>query len=237
MDERFSRTAALLGESAMEKLNKSKVAIFGIGGVGSYAFEALVRSGVGEIEIIDSDSVSLTNLNRQLIATEESVGKYKVDVAAERAKAINPDIKITTRRLFFDETTADSFDFSSYDYVIDAIDTVSSKIALILKAQDAGVKIISSMGTGNKLDPTKFLIADIFKTSVCPLARVMRSELRKRGVKQLKVLYSKEEPIKALASDESTPKTRHAPASIAFVPSVAGLIIAGEVIRELAEIQ
>ena len=235
MSERFSRTAALLGEGAMEKLKNSKVAIFGVGGVGSYAFEALVRSGVGTIEIVDSDRVSLSNLNRQLIATEESVGKYKVDVAKERAKSINPDAKIITRQLFFDESTEAEFDFSDCDYVIDAIDTVSAKIALIMKAQREGAKIISSMGTGNKLDPTAFEITDIYKTSVCPLARVMRTELKKRGVRRLKVLYSKEEPIKATVSDDSLPKTRHAPASIAFVPSTAGLIIAGEVIKDLIE--
>lgn len=233
MNERFARTEALIGSEALNKLKKARVAIFGVGGVGGYALEALVRSGIGEIDLIDSDTVAESNLNRQIIATEESIGKYKVDVAAARAKSINPDIKINTRIAFFSSENENEFDFSACDYIIDAIDTVSSKIALILKAEREGTKIISSMGTGNKLDPLAFEITDIYKTSVCPLARVMRTELKKRGVKKLKVLYSKEEPIKALASDSDTPKTRHAPASISFVPSVAGLAIAGEVIKDL----
>lgn len=233
MSERFSRTEALIGKDAAQKLKKARVAVFGIGGVGSYALEALVRSGVGEIDLIDSDIVAPTNLNRQIIATETTIGKYKVEVAAQRAKSINPDVKINTRIAFFSAENENEFDFSSYDYVIDAIDTVSSKIVLILKAEREGVKIISSMGTGNKLNPLAFEITDIYKTSVCPLARVMRTELKRRGIKKLKVLYSKEEPIKALADDGDAPKTRHAPASIAFVPSVAGLAIAGEVIKDL----
>ena len=233
MDERFSRTETLLGKGAMEKLKNSRVAVFGVGGVGGYALEALVRSGVGEIDLIDSDVVAKTNINRQIIATEDSIGKYKVDVAKERAESINPEVKINTRIAFFSPENASDFDFSAYDYIIDAIDTVSSKLALIEKAVREGVKIISSMGTGNKLNPLAFEITDIYKTSVCPLARVMRTELKKRGVKKLKVLYSKEEPIKALANDSDAPKTRHAPASIAFVPSVAGLAIAGEVIKDL----
>ena len=233
MDERFSRTETLLGKGAMEKLKNSRVAVFGVGGVGGYALEALVRSGVGEIDLIDSDVVAKTNINRQIIATEDSIGKYKVDVAKERAESINPEVKINTRIAFFSPENASDFDFSAYDYIIDAIDTVSSKLALIEKAVRGGVKIISSMGTGNNLNPLAFEITDIYKTSVCPLARVMRTELKKRGVKKLKVLYSKEEPIKALANDSDAPKTRHAPASIAFVPSVAGLAIAGEVIKDL----
>jgi tRNA A37 threonylcarbamoyladenosine dehydratase len=233
MDERFSRTEALIGSEALQKLKNSRVAIFGVGGVGSYALEALVRSGVGEIDLIDSDTVALTNINRQIIANEETVGKYKVEVAEKRAKTINPDVKINTRIAFFATENENEFDFSGVDYVIDAIDTVSSKIALIMKAERENVKIISSMGTGNKLNPLAFEISDIYKTSVCPLARVMRAELKKRGVKKLKVLYSKEEPKKALANDSDSPKTRHAPASIAFVPSVAGLAIAGEVIKDL----
>lgn len=233
MDERFSRTEALIGSEAISKLKRAKVAIFGVGGVGGYALEALVRSGVGEIDLIDSDTVAPTNINRQIIATDETIGKYKVEVAAERAKSINPNVKINTRIAFFSPENEDSFDFSCYDYIIDAIDTVSSKIALILKAEREGIKIISSMGTGNKLNPLSFEISDIYKTSVCPLARVMRAELKKRGVRKLKVLYSKEEPIKALASDSDSPKTRHAPASISFVPSVAGLVIGGEVIKDL----
>jgi len=233
MDERFSRTESLIGKEALKKLEGSRVAIFGVGGVGGFALEALVRSGVGEIDLIDSDTVAKTNINRQIIATEESIGKYKVDVALERAKSINPSAKINTRAAFFSEENENDFDFSAYDYVIDAIDTVSSKIALILKAEREGVKIISSMGTGNKLNPLAFEITDIYKTSVCPLARVMRVELKRRGVKKLKVLYSREEPRKVLANDSDTPKTRHAPASIAFVPSVAGLVIASEVIKDL----
>ena len=233
MNERFSRTEALIGSEALKKLNNSRVAIFGVGGVGGYALEALVRSGVGEIDLIDSDTVAPTNINRQIIATEETIGKYKVEVAKERARSINPNVKINTRIAFFSTENENEFDFSVYDYIIDAIDTVSSKIALILKAAREGVKIISSMGTGNKLDPLAFEITDIYKTSVCPLARVMRAELKKRGIKKLKVLYSKEEPIKALASDDDAPKTRHAPASISFVPSVAGLAIGGEVIKDL----
>ena len=233
MDERFSRTESLIGKEALKKLEGSRVAIFGVGGVGGFALEALVRSGIGEIDLIDSDTVAKTNINRQIIATEESIGKYKVDVALERAKSINPSAKINTRVAFFSEENENDFDFSAYDYVIDAIDTVSSKIALILKAEREGVKIISSMGTGNKLNPLAFEITNIYKTSVCPLARVMRSELKRRGVKKLKVLYSREEPRKVLANDSNAPKTRHAPASIAFVPSVAGLVIASEVIKDL----
>ena len=233
MDERFSRTETLLGKGAMEKLKNSRVAVFGVGGVGGYALEALVRSGVGEIDLIDSDVVAKTNINRQIIATGDSIGKYKVDVAKERAESINPEVKINTRIAFFSPENASDFDFSAYDYIIDAIDTVSSKLALIEKAVREGVKIISSMGTGNKLNPLAFEITDIYKTSVCPLARVMRTELKKRGVKKLKVLYSKEEPIKALANDSDAPKTRHAPASVAFVPSVAGLAIGGEVIKDI----
>ena len=233
MDERFSRTEALIGSEALNKLKNAKVAIFGIGGVGGYVLEGLVRSGVGELLLVDSDTVALTNINRQIIANDESVGKYKVELAMERAKSINPDVKIDTRIAFFSTETENDFDFSRYDYIVDAIDTVSSKIALILKAEREGAKIISSMGTGNKLNPLAFEITDIYKTSVCPLARVMRAELKKRGVKKLKVLFSKEEPIKALAADSDAPKTRHAPASISFVPSVAGLAIAGEVIKDL----
>ena len=237
MNERFSRTEALIGSEALKKLNNSKVAIFGIGGVGGYVLEGLVRSGVGEILLVDSDTVALANINRQIIATEDTIGKYKVEVAAERAKSINPDIKIDTRIAFFSEESENQFDFSTYDYIVDAIDTVSSKIALIMKAEREGAKIISSMGTGNKLNPLAFEITDIYKTSVCPLARVMRTELKKRGIKKLKVLFSKEEPIKALANDADAPKTRHAPASISFVPSVAGLAIAGEVIKDIAGIK
>ena len=226
----FSRTELMLGEDAMKRLAATRVAIFGVGGVGGYALEALVRSGVGEIDVIDFDTVSESNINRQIIATEDSVGKYKVDVCRERALSINSEVKINAIRSFFSVDNADEFDLAKYDYIIDAIDTVSAKIELIVRAQAAGAKIISSMGAGNKLDPTRFEVSDIYKTSVCPLARVMRTELKKRGVKKLKVVYSKEEPIKRTIDGNG----RHAPGSIAFVPSVVGLIIAGEVIKDIA---
>ena len=225
----FSRTELMLGEDAMKRLAATRVAIFGVGGVGGYALEALVRSGVGEIDVIDFDTVSESNINRQIIATEDSVGKYKVDVCRERALSINSEVKINAIRSFFSVDNADEFDLAKYDYIIDAIDTVSAKIELIVRSQAAGVKIISSMGAGNKLDPTRFEVSDVYKTSVCPLARVMRTELKKRGVKKLKVVYSKEEPIKRTIDGNG----RHAPGSIAFVPSVVGLIIAGEVIKDI----
>ena len=228
--EHFSRTELLLGEEAMKRLATTRVAIFGVGGVGGYALEALVRSGVGEIDVIDFDTVSESNINRQIIATEDSVGKYKVDVCRERALSINSEVKINAIRSFFSVDNADEFDLAGYDYIIDAIDTVSAKIELIVRSLAAGTKIISSMGAGNKLDPTRFEVSDIYKTSVCPLARVMRTELKKRGVKKLKVVYSKEEPIKRTVDGNG----RHAPGSIAFVPSVVGLIIAGEVIKDIA---
>ena len=227
----FSRTELLLGTAAMKKLAATRVAIFGVGGVGGYALEALVRSGVGEIDIIDYDTVSESNINRQIIATEDSVGKYKVDVCRERALSINSEVKINAIRSFFSVDNADEFDLSGYDYIIDAIDTVSAKIELIVRAEAAGTRIISSMGAGNKLDPTRFEVSDIYKTSVCPLARVMRTELKKREVKKLKVVYSKEEPIKRTVDGNG----RHAPGSIAFVPSVVGLIIAGELIKDIAK--
>ena len=227
----FSRTELLLGTAAMKKLAATRVAIFGVGGVGGYALEALVRSGVGEIDIIDFDTVSESNINRQIIATEDSVGKYKVDVCRERALSINSEVKINAIRSFFSVDNADEFDLSGYDYIIDAIDTVSAKIELIVRAEAAGTRIISSMGAGNKLDPTRFEVSDIYKTSVCPLARVMRTELKKREVKKLKVVYSKEEPIKRTVDGNG----RHAPGSIAFVPSVVGLIIAGELIKDIAK--
>ena len=220
----------MLGEAAMNRLAATRVAIFGVGGVGGYALEALVRSGVGEIDVIDFDTVSESNINRQIIATEQTVGRYKVDVCRERALSINSNVKINAIRSFFSLDNADDFDLSKYDYIIDAIDTVSAKIELIVRSQAAGVAIISSMGAGNKLDPTRFEVSDIYKTSVCPLARVMRAELKKRGVKKLKVVYSKEEPIRRTVDGNG----RHAPGSIAFVPSVVGLIIAGEVIKDVA---
>ena len=225
MENRFSRTEALLGEWAMEKLKKARVAVFGIGGVGGHVVEALVRSGVGAVDIVDSDKVCLSNLNRQIIATESSIGKYKVDVMKERILDINPEAVVNVHKCFYLPETKDEFDFSQYSYVVDAVDTVTAKIQLVMEAAEACVPIISSMGAGNKLDPTAFQVADIYKTSVCPLAKVMRRELKKRGIKKLKVVYSREQPVVKNA----------VPASVAFVPSVAGLIIAGEVIKDLAK--
>lgn len=233
MPNQFSRTELLLGKEAVEKLSKSRVAVFGVGGVGGYTVEALVRSGLGNIDIIDNDTVSLTNLNRQIIALHSTVGKYKVDVLSDRIKDINPNCNVKTYKLFYTHETADKFDFSNYDYVVDAIDTVKGKIELVLQAKEAGTPIISSMGAGNKLDPTAFEVSDISKTSVCPLARVMRYELRKRGVNHLKVVYSKEAPIIPKECDEETSGRRQIPGSTAFVPSAAGLVIAGEVIKDL----
>ena len=243
MLNQFSRTEFLLGPEEMEHLSVCRVAVFGIGGVGGYAVEGLVRSGVGAMDLIDHDRVCLTNLNRQLHATRKTVGKYKVDVAEERAHEINPDCRVTTYKTFFMPDTQAMFDFTQYDYVVDAIDTVTGKLALIEQAQAAGTPVISAMGAGNKLDPTAFRVADIYKTSVCPLARVIRSECRKRGIRHLKVVYSIEQPTRPLgdpaAGSVCSPDTRECtvrkdvPGSIAFVPSVAGLIIAGEVVRDL----
>lgn len=233
MNEQFSRSGLIFGEEAMERLARARVAVFGVGGVGGYVVEALARSGIGALDIIDNDTVALTNLNRQIIALHSTIGEYKVDVAARRVLDINPDIKIKAYRTFFTPETADEFDFSEYDYVVDAIDTVTGKIELVMKAQKANVPIICSMGAGNKLDPTAFEVADIYKTSVCPLARVMRNELKKRGVKHLKCVYSKEIPISPRPTDEASGK-RQTPGSCAFVPSVVGLIIAGEVVKQLA---
>ena len=228
----FSRTELLLGSKGMEKLKNSRVAVFGIGGVGGHAAEALARSGVGALDLIDSDVISLTNINRQIIATLDKVGQYKTDVMKERVALINPEAEVTAHRKFFLPENSEEFDFTRYDYVIDAVDTVSAKIELVMKAGAAGTPIICSMGAGNKLDPAAFEVADLYATSVCPLARVMRTELRKRGIKKLKVVYSKEPPITPLPSDEECGK-RTVPGSTAFVPSVAGLIIAGEVIKDL----
>ena len=234
MLNQFSRTELLLGKAAMEKLASARVAVFGIGGVGGYTVEALIRSGVGAVDLIDNDTVCLTNLNRQLYATHNTMGQYKVDVAAERIAQINPDAIVRTYKTFYTPETADQFDFTQYDYVVDAIDTVTGKIALVMQAQAANTPIISSMGAGNKLDPTAFEIADLYKTSVCPLARVMRRELSRRGVKKLKVVYSKEEPLEPLDGTEVRgSQERQVPGSTAFVPSVVGLIIAGEVIKDL----
>lgn len=232
MLNQFSRTELLFGEEAIKKLSESRVAVFGIGGVGGYAVEALARSGVGSLDLIDSDKVCLTNLNRQIIATHKTIGRYKVDAAAERIALINPEAKVRTYKLFYLPETETLFNFSEYDYIIDAIDTVAGKIALAVNAQKADTPIISSMGAGNKLDPTAFEVADIYKTSVCPLARVMRRELKKRGINKLKTVYSKEPAITPFESEEESTK-RQTPGSNAFVPSVAGLIIAGEVIKDL----
>ena len=229
----FSRTALLLGKEGVEKLKKARVAVFGVGGVGGYVVEALARSGVGALDLIDNDVVSLSNINRQIIALHSTLGRQKTEVAAERAKDINPDISVRTHNVFYLPETAEQFDFSAYDYVVDAIDTVSGKIALVEQAKAANVPIISAMGAGNKMDATAFEVADVSQTSVCPLARVMRRELKKRGIEHLKVVYSKEEPLPAKAVDEGTGKP--IPASVAFVPSVVGLILAGEVIKDLTK--
>lgn len=245
----FSRTELLLGKEAMEKLKNAKVAVFGIGGVGGYVCEALVRSGVGAFDLIDDDKVCLTNLNRQIIATRKTVGKYKTDVMKDRILEINPDAKVEVHKCFFLPESADEFPFEEYDYIVDAVDTVTAKISLVMKAQEMNVPIISSMGAGNKLDASQFRVADIYKTKVCPLAKVMRRELKKRGVKKLKVVYSEEQPTRPIEDMAISCRThcicppgaahkcterRDIPGSVAFVPSVAGLIIAGEVIKDLA---
>lgn len=243
MENQFSRTELIFGESAMKILAGARVAVFGIGGVGGHIVEALVRSGVGTIDIIDNDKISESNINRQIIALHSTIGKYKVDVCEERMLDINPDVKIVKYKTFFTPETSAEFDFSQYDYVADAIDTVSGKIELIVKSQNADVPVISSMGAGNKLDPTMFEVEDIYKTSVCPLARVMRNELRKRGINKLKVVYSKEKPVARNKPNQEASKgeikienkagIKPIPASNAFVPSVAGLIMAGEIIKDL----
>ena len=237
MDDIFARTRLLLGQDGLDRLAASRVAVFGVGGVGGYAVEALARSGVGALDLVDSDDVDPTNLNRQIIATRDTVGRSKVQVAVERVASINPSCRVTAHQCFFLPETAAQFDFSAYDYVVDAVDTVSAKLALVEAANAAGAPIISSMGAGNKLDPTAFRVADIYDTSVDPLARVMRKELRKRGILGLKVVYSTEEPLTP-THDPLTVKdgTRPAPGSVAFVPAVAGLIIGGEVVRDLADI-
>ncbi len=233
MIHQFSRTELLLGEEALERLKKARVAVFGVGGVGGYAVEALARSGVGALDLIDNDTVALSNLNRQIIALHSTIGQHKVDVAKARVHDINPDCEVRVFKTFYLPETAEEFNFSVYDYVIDAIDTVKGKLGLAQQAQDAGTPIISSMGAGNKLDPTAFEVADIYKTSVCPLARVMRCECRKRGIKKLKVVYSKEVPVRPKTVSEETGVRRDIPGSLAFVPSVAGLILAGEVIKDI----
>lgn len=232
----FSRSALLLGDDGMEKLKKARVAVFGVGGVGGYAVEALARSGIGALDLIDDDVVSESNINRQIIALHSTIGKPKVEVAAQRVKDINPDGEVRIYKIFYTPENAGAFDFSQYDYVIDAIDTVTGKIALVMQADEAGTPIISSMGAGNKLDPTAFEVADIYKTSICPLARVMRRELKKRGIKRLKVVYSREEaltPEGELPEENGAHQKRATPGSVAFVPSVAGLILAGEVVKDI----
>ncbi len=248
MLNQFSRTQLLVGQDGIKTLMQSRVAVFGVGGVGGYAVEALVRSGVGTIDLIDDDRVCLTNLNRQLHATHKSVGKYKVDVAKERVYEINPNCTVYTYKTFYTPETASQFDFSKFDYIIDAIDTVTGKLELIAQANAAGTPIISSMGAGNKMNPTAFKVSDIYDTSVCPLAKVMRHECRKRGIKHLKVVYSKEPPIRPLedmsiscrkhcicppGTARKCTQRRDIPGSVAFVPSVVGLIIAGEVVKDL----
>ena len=247
MDQRFSRTRLLLGPDAMESLQNKRVAVFGIGGVGGYVCEALVRSGIGAFDLIDDDKVCLSNLNRQIIATENTIGKYKAEVMRDRMLDINPDVKVEVRRCFFLPENADDFPFSEYDYIVDAVDTVTAKIELIMRAQKEGVPIISAMGAGNKLDPGRLKIADIYDTSICPLARIMRKELKKRNVEKLKVVYSDEPPISPLQDKsagmtddndpvEGRPKSssrRSTPGSTAFVPAVAGLLIAGEIVKDL----
>lgn len=248
----FSRTELLLGKEAMNKLSGSRVAVFGIGGVGGYACEALVRSGVGKFDLIDDDKVCLTNLNRQIIATRKTVGKYKVEVMKDRILEINPDADVRIHKCFFLPENADEFPFEEYDYIVDAVDTVTAKITLVMKAQEKNRTIISSMGAGNKLDGSQFKVSDIYKTKMCPLAKVMRRELKKRSVKKLKVVYSEEKPIKPFEDMSISCRTncicppgakhkcterRDIPGSVAFVPSVAGLILAGEVVKDLCRVE
>ncbi|MCD8220864.1 MAG: tRNA threonylcarbamoyladenosine dehydratase [Clostridiales bacterium] len=248
MLNQFSRTELLIGRDHMERLFASRVAVFGIGGVGGYTAEALARTGIGRLDLIDDDKVCLTNLNRQILATRETVGRYKVDVAKERILSINPDADVRIYRTFYTPETADAFDFTEYDYIVDAIDTVTGKIELAVRAQDAGTPIISCMGAGNKMDASAFEVADLYQTSVCPLARVMRRECKKRGIRKLKVVYSREPAIEPAENEEISCRThcicppgterncsvrRHVPGSNAFVPAAAGLIIAGEVVKDL----
>ena len=251
MLNQFSRTQLLIGAPAIKKLQESRVAVFGIGGVGGYVCEALVRSGVGSFDLIDDDKVCLTNLNRQIIATRKTVGKYKTDVMKERMLEINPDIDVRTHKCFFLPQNADEFPFEEYDYIVDAVDTVTAKIALIMKAKELDIPSISAMGAGNKLDAGRFQVADIYETRVCPLARVMRRELKKRNVKSLKVVYSDEQPIRPMedmsiscrancicppGAEHKCTERRDIPGSTAFVPAVAGLMIAGEIVKDLSGI-
>lgn len=231
MEQPFSRTELLIGKQGLERLKKARVAVFGVGGVGGYAVEALARSGVGTLHLIDNDTVAVTNLNRQIIATTKTIGRSKVEAAKERILEINPEAEVYTCQTFYLPETADQFDFTQYDYVIDAIDTVTGKINLVLQSECAGVPVISAMGAGNKMDAAAFEVTDIYKTTVCPLARVMRRELKKRGVRKLKVVYSREQALTPAASEETG--KRVIPGSNAFVPAVAGLILAGEVVKDL----
>ena len=236
--DQFSRTRLLLGDDAMDKLKNARVAVFGLGGVGGYVVEALARSGIGALDLIDHDTISLTNINRQLLATHSTVGKSKAQAAADRVRDINPNIAVTVHETFYLPETAGQFDFTQYSYIVDAIDTVTGKLMLAAQAQDCGTPIISSMGTGNKLDPTAFQVSDISDTRGCPLARIMRKECKKRGIRKLKAVWSEEEPLTPLSPEgiEEMPEGRRAlPGSVAFVPSVAGLIIAGEVIKDLIQ--
>lgn len=240
MVNEFSRTELLYGKEVMDKLKASRIAVFGVGGVGGYVVEALARSGVGALDLIDNDTVNLTNINRQIIATHKTLGLYKVDAAEERVKDINPDCVVKTYKTFYLPETADQFDFSQYSYVVDAIDTVTGKLTIIENAKKAGVPVISSMGAGNKLDPTAFQVADLYDTSICPLAKVMRRECSKRGIDSLKVVYSKEPPVtpRIVSPKDTEPVAqgrRSTPGSTAFVPSVVGLIIAGEIINDIAK--
>lgn len=231
--EQFTRTERLLGADAMERLAASRVAVFGVGGVGGYAVEALARSGVGTLDLIDNDKVCESNLNRQIIALHSTLGQYKVDVAAQRARDINPDITVNAHKLFYTPETAGELDFRSYDYIIDAIDTVTGKLDLAVKAQEYQIPVISSMGAGNKLDPGRFVVTDLAKTTVDPLARIMRKELKKKGIRHLKVVYSTEKPIPVEPVDTEASLRRTTPGSTAWVPAAAGLMLAGEVIRDL----
>ena len=239
MPDKFSRSRMIFGAAGMEKLKNSRVAVFGIGGVGGYAVEALARGGVGALDLFDSDKICATNINRQIIATVKTIGEYKVDAAKNRVLDINPEASVNTGKLFFLPENSSEVDFTVFDYIIDAIDTITGKIELVLKAREYGVPIISSMGTGNKINPEKFEIADIYETSVCPLARIMRRELKKRGVEKLKVVYSKEalKPCETDPENEKTMSRRQIPGSVSFTPAAAGLIMAGEVIKYLTKYQ
>ena len=236
MDPQFSRTQILLGDAAMEKLQNARVAVFGVGGVGGYTAEALARSGVGALDLIDPDTVSVTNINRQLFATHSTVGQYKVDVAANRLLDISPSLHVTTHKVFYTPETADTFDFSQYDYIVDAIDTVTGKLCLAERAFAVGTPIISCMGAGNKLNGTAFQVADISKTTICPLARVMRKELKKRGIHHMKVVFTTEEALKPVGIEEEAAAIgkRQIPGSTSYIPGIAGLLLAGEVIQDLA---